>query len=156
MHTPEQARELWCPMARVAQIGVIETQAAYNRSIQKTHRIVGMVKATAEDFELGEQPKTEPVAILDVSVEPSRASMCMADKCAMWRAEPESQGRRISVMCKQFDAQVEPERPAGMNPEFVFSPYEPGDADGACWIEPDHVWMARRRGFCGLAPLHQN
>lgn len=33
MHTPEQAKNLWCPMARVAQVGNTDTAAAYNRAL---------------------------------------------------------------------------------------------------------------------------
>lgn len=84
-HTVEQAVQLWCPFARVAQVGAIETQASYNRSIQKTHRVVSVLKATPDAFELGKEPQTEPAVLLDVSVEPSRAANCLGDKCAAWR-----------------------------------------------------------------------
>lgn len=57
----------------------------------------------------------------------------------------------VYVECSQFDATAEPERPPGMNPEFVFSPYSEGDADGACWYEPEHLRDMRRVGYCGLA-----
>lgn len=157
MHTPEQARELWCPMSRVAQAGSVDIPVAYNRSLNKEHKAMRSVKADPDTFQLGAEPEETTVLVLTATPGVSMAANCIGNKCAMWRwAQPESAVGRVRVMCKQFDAQVEPERPAGMNPTLVFAPYEPGDDCGACWVEPEHVWLDRRRGFCGLAPLHQN
>lgn len=159
MHTPEQARELWCPMSRVAQAGNVDIPVAYNRSLTKHTQAATVTQPRpADDFDLGKDAaETKSIVILTATPATSMAANCLGDKCAMWRwAQPESAVGRVRVMCKQFDAQVEPERPAGMNPALVFAPYEPGDDCGACWVEPEHVWLARRRGFCGLAPLHQN
>lgn len=86
MHTTEQAGDLWCPMARVAQVGAVETQTAYNRTISKTHRTVKATWATADSFQLGEDaPEPKEITILDVATGLSGASYCLADKCAMWR-----------------------------------------------------------------------
>ena len=86
MHTPEQAKELWCPMARVAQVGAIETSTAYNRTISKTHRTVKAAWATADSFELGtDAPEPKEINILSAEPGVSGASYCLADKCAMWR-----------------------------------------------------------------------
>lgn len=159
MHTPEQASHLWCPMSRVAQAGNVDIPVAYNRSLTKQLKQVTLqVPVPPEQFEMGqEDSKVIAAHVLDATPGVSMAANCLGARCAMWRwAESEQQVHRVSVACKQFDAQVEPDRPAGMNPALVFSPYEPGDADGACWVEPEHVWLARRRGYCGLAPLYQN
>lgn len=73
-------------MARVAQVGAVETSTAYNRSLSKIHRPVKAVSATADSFELGqEKPETKNVIILEVEPCLSAASYCLADKCAMWR-----------------------------------------------------------------------
>lgn len=87
MHTTEQAAELWCPMARVAQVGAVETHAAYNRSLGKRHRTVKATWATADSFQLGEDAPKDPeaITILEVETGLSRASFCLAGKCAMWR-----------------------------------------------------------------------
>ena len=92
MNTPEKAAKLWCPMARVAQVGAVETHAAYNRTINKTHRVVRATWATADTFEPGGEP-AEPreITILEVDTAVSGASRCLVDQCAMWRwADPES------------------------------------------------------------------
>lgn len=85
MHTAEQAKELWCPMARVAQIGAVETSATYNRAIVKAHVPVKVAAAAPEDFELGEKPKLETMTMVQVTPIKSGASMCLANECAMWR-----------------------------------------------------------------------
>ena len=75
-------------MARVAQIGAIETNTAYNRTVSKHHRIVTAAWGTADSFQLGEEaPQPKQVAILEVEPGLSAASYCLADKCAMWRWE---------------------------------------------------------------------
>lgn len=117
MHTPEQAKDLWCPMVRASN-GNDQPANAGN----------------------SEAYRTPPFA------------RCIGDKCAMWRwADTPSDIYRVRVMCNQFDAEIEPARPAGMNPTLVFEPYVPGDDCCACWVEPETTWLARRRGFCGLA-----
>jgi hypothetical protein len=153
-HTTEQARDLWCPMARVAQAGNVDIPVAYNRSLTKEVKAAEVVAyASAEEFKLGgEATGSKTIMVMDATPGVSMAANCVGEKCAMWRwAEPEHAVHRVRVMCKQFDAQVEPERPAGMNPALVFTPHEPGDDGGACWVEPEHLWLARRRGYCGLA-----
>ena len=87
MNTVEEAKKLWCPMARVAQVGVVETGAAYNRALTKTHRTVKATWATPDTFELGQDEPSDPreITIMEMYATPSSASSCMADKCACWR-----------------------------------------------------------------------
>lgn len=87
MHTPEEASALWCPMARVAQGGHTDIQAAYNRTLTKQHIPTRMLKVRdPEDFELGQESAEESVAmVLETQQRISMASMCLGDKCAMWR-----------------------------------------------------------------------
>ena len=87
MNTVEEAKKLWCPMARVAQIGVVETGAAYNRALSKTHRTVKATWSTPDTFELGQDDPGTPheITILDMQAIPSGASSCLADWCACWR-----------------------------------------------------------------------
>lgn len=63
MHTPEQAKELWCPMARVAVAHKEEGETEYTMGDAVYNRVA--IKA---------KPTTIP-----------RSCNCMADKCAMWR-----------------------------------------------------------------------
>lgn len=80
-HTTEQARELWCPMVRVVQIGATETTSTYNRVLAKHHVPVNL----ADPDDGG---KAMQAAILKSEVQMSQASRCIADKCAMWRWVP--------------------------------------------------------------------
>jgi hypothetical protein len=88
MHTPEQAKELWCPMARVTQIGAVETNATYNRALVKTHIPVAL-KASEVD-ELIEDQKPFAATMLKVETQISGAAHCISDKCAMWRSVPKN------------------------------------------------------------------
>lgn len=152
MHTPEQAKELWCPHARVAQVGAVETQAAYNRSLSKLHVPVKVAQAGPEDFELGVEPRSKIATMLTLEAHPSTAANCLGDKCAAWRWEVKSQDvYRLSVACAKPFAEFEAERPAGLNPEYVFHPYDEAEGEPAKWIEPEHLAQARRTGFCGIA-----
>lgn len=142
-HTPEQARELWCPMVRVVQIGATETTSTYNRVLAKHHVPVNL----ADPDDGG---KAMQAAILKTEVQMSQASCCIADKCAMWRwLERRSQVHRVKAMCEDRFAETEPARPAGLNNTFVFVPCDE-DTD-AHWAEPEEVWFGRRLGYCGLA-----
>lgn len=88
MTTNEQAKMLWCPMARVAQAGDSDIKASYNRSLTKMHKPMRVAAVKDEtEFELGESPTSEPytVLVLEMSANPSSAAMCLADGCAMWR-----------------------------------------------------------------------
>lgn len=80
MHTPEQAAALWCPMARVAQIGAVETNATYNRALIKMH-----VPIALRPDEGGEGEAISAATMLKTETQISAASRCVANKCAMWR-----------------------------------------------------------------------
>ena len=84
MHTPEQAKELWCPMARVTQIGAVETNATYNRALVKSH--VPVALRADEDGE----GKAIAATMLKIETQISGAAHCVADRCAMWRWVPKS------------------------------------------------------------------
>jgi len=85
MHTPEEAKTLWCPMARVAQIGATETGATYNRALVKSHVPVKLADASPDAFELGQQPEPIAATMLKVELQISGAAKCIANECAMWR-----------------------------------------------------------------------
>lgn len=125
MHTPEQARELWCPMARVAQIGAVETNATYNRALTKTHVPVKLADASPNAFELGEEPKPVAATMLKVELQLSGAARCVATECAMWRWEHTT----ASVPTTTLGASGEPAR--------TFE-----------------TRTVRTHGYCGLAPIH--
>jgi len=91
MHTPEQAKELWCPMARVAQIGAVETGATYNRALIKAHVPVRLMDPDQE-LNLGEEAKTFISTVLKMDLQLSSASLCVAGRCAMWRPSYEGRG----------------------------------------------------------------
>lgn len=84
-HTTEQARDLWCPMARVAQAGNVDIPVAYNRSLSKQHKPMRSVNADSEKFQLGEDPEESTVLVLTATPGVSMAANCLGDKCAMWR-----------------------------------------------------------------------
>lgn len=74
MHTPEQARTLWCPMVRIARNEVIEHRTGYMEDSRDERVIVAGCNTDA----LG-------------SNRVPASCRCIADKCAMWRwATPES------------------------------------------------------------------
>lgn len=91
-HTSEQAKALWCPMARVAQIGAAETNATYNRALVKTHVPVRLADASPETFELGQQPEPVAATMLNIGLQISNAARCISDECAMWRWKTTSTG----------------------------------------------------------------
>ncbi len=82
MNTPEQAKEFWCPMARIAQIGAIETSASYNRALVKTHAPVSLLPAG------GGEDKPIVATVLKIETQVSLAARCLGDGCAMWRWNP--------------------------------------------------------------------
>lgn len=149
MHTPEQAKELWCPHARVAQVGAVETQASYNRSLSKLHVPVKVAQAGPEDFELGVEPRTKVATMLTLEAHPSTAANCLGDKCAAWRwaEKPDRRSREADnphLLTEQY-------RPTLIPASWVFVPYNVARGEPAKWMEPDGEVRARRNGFCGLA-----
>lgn len=75
MHTPEQAKDLWCPMARVARDESIEIErAAIGDMVHVTeqrHIVGGCNRDALGGFGAG-----------------INSCNCIADQCAMWRWEP--------------------------------------------------------------------
>jgi len=71
-------------MARVAQIGAVETSASYNRALAKVH-VPAKVNGPADA--IGE---CEPItlSVLKVDMQLSGAANCVGPKCAMWRWHP--------------------------------------------------------------------
>lgn len=77
---------------------------------------------------------------------------CIANKCAMWRWETKLEHvARYRAMCPDTFATVEPKRPNGLHPKWEFTPYSQDDDELACWVEPEEMRTARRKGYCGLA-----
>lgn len=81
-------------MARVAQVGNTDTQAAYNRSIVKEHQPMRSITARGpDDFELGQDGAEEKVVlVLEMKHATSVAAMCVSEKCAMWRWSGDNDG----------------------------------------------------------------
>ena len=75
-------------MARVAQAGHTDTNAAYNRTLTKHHAEVKLhVVPDPAKFELGNTPETEQRTelVMQTYVSTSIAAKCLASDCAMWR-----------------------------------------------------------------------
>lgn len=90
MHTPEQARTLWCPMSRVAQVGHTDTQASYNRTLTKDHVAVRVAAIqNPDEFDLGDTPQPDQRVEMLLRTHPAKsmAANCCANECAMWRWE---------------------------------------------------------------------
>lgn len=139
----EEAKLLWCPMSRVAQAGNVDISTAYNRALTK-EVVPSKVTLKSEDGEAEQHDVFLMKAVKSVSM----AANCIGKQCAMWRWHDKANKGYI-VMCKDSKAETEPERPAGLNPAFVFVPCDE-DVD-AHWIETEESWLRRRRGYCGLA-----
>lgn len=94
MHTPEQAQDLWCPMARVAQVGAVEAHTSYNRFLIKRHVSVGIVsKSDADELNIGNySQQIKPATMVEAETDLSDAAMCVADRCAAWRQHDAEHG----------------------------------------------------------------
>lgn len=68
MHTPEEAKDLWCPMSRIAVREKLESEGALTR---QNAAVVGGVNKSARYMQ-----NRIPGDCL-----------CIADRCAMWRWE---------------------------------------------------------------------
>lgn len=97
-HTPAEARELWCPMARIARHEVTEVETARTSgdppliAMRTDHHIVGGCNTDA----LG---RTRVPA----------SCRCIADQCAMWRWAPSTTShpeRRIQDLGNGFKKEV--------------------------------------------------
>lgn len=127
MHTPEQARELWCPMARVAQSGETDVQVAYNRTLTKKCMPMRSVKADADSFQLSEEPEESTVLVMTATPATSMAANCLGDRCAMWRWEHRTESAPTVTQ-----------------------------GAGGQMARTYETKTVRTHGYCGLAPLHQN
>jgi hypothetical protein len=67
-------------MARVAQVGAVETNATYNRALVKSHITIKL----ADPDKDGETINAD---MLKMDTQISGASRCIAEACAMWRWE---------------------------------------------------------------------
>lgn len=73
MHTPEQAKALWCPMARIAR----------DESIRIEAQAVGGMVCVQEERHVVGGCNTDALG----GVRVPRSCRCIADDCAMWRWE---------------------------------------------------------------------
>lgn len=97
MHTPDQARELWCPMVRIARHEVTEQRQLAGSNglelVSQQHHIVAGVNHDA----LGGSKR------LAADHQPLASCRCIAEKCGMWRwvtvRDPSAPERSNSVMC---------------------------------------------------------
>lgn len=78
MHTPDQARKLWCPMVRLAA-------AHANGDVEGNQSIMNRL-----------QTPTGPAT--------PDASMCIADQCAMWRWGEFKSVTKPEIKCHPADA----------------------------------------------------
>lgn len=82
MHTPEAAKELWCPMARIARDETVRVETAAIGGIVSVHEERHIVGGCNRDALHGGNRGYENGA---VTHHPLGSCRCIADKCAMWR-----------------------------------------------------------------------
>ena len=71
MHTPEQAKELWCPMVRIARREQVEPRSDW-------------LAESSSNIEIVAGCNTDAAAGLRIP----KSCRCVADQCAMWRWHP--------------------------------------------------------------------
>lgn len=132
MHTINEAKDLWCPMARVASAHKPEGETEYVIDPAVYNRVA---------------VRTKPTLI-------PRSCNCMADRCSMWRWNSPHVATH-TVKDGTPEATTAPEvPPAGAGPDWEFIPYDSETAQPAHWAESQQAAnAARRRGSCGLAPV---
>jgi hypothetical protein len=132
-------------MARVAQVGVMETSASYNRALIKTHEPVMLAD---------ENGKTIQRAMLNIGTDLSGAARCVSSECAMWRWNSREHQRVQYARCASCEVAIK-EEDAGAKPPnsngWSFEPYDGDEKIPARWIEPPQQAETRRTGYCGLA-----
>lgn len=129
MHTPEQAKSLWCPMVRHN-----DSSGVFNRAIYD----VNPVNANL-------QFKRVEVQTMD-----KYGCHCISNQCAMWRTGEFPKARS----CQAKNAMALEEEDAGYpRPDYpaVFWAHDEADGGTACWTETHDSIEARRPGYCGLA-----
>ena len=147
-------------MARVVQVGTVETCAPYNRTLVKQHV---QVKLAAEG-----QSEAETLSVLHVVPQLSAGALCIGGKCAMWRwAEKAPMMVKVKTWAAPeglTDEELvagEPTRPGTVPLSAVWLPVEnidTEDSSGGYWIESDEDAQKRieaitnsRQGYCGIA-----
>lgn len=75
---------------------------------------------------------------------------CAGAGCMAWKFERPLEVRVVTA--DEFACVTEPERPVHVPLTYIWCPYEPGDVDVACWVEPEFAAHARRTGYCGMVP----
>lgn len=82
LKTPTQARDLWCPMVRIARDEAITIETAKVGDIvaitEERHIVAGCNRDALGGGNRGEHGEHRPLA----------SCRCIADKCAMWRWAP--------------------------------------------------------------------
>lgn len=73
MHTPEQARALWCPMVRIARREVITIESPAIGGMQSVH----------EEHHIAAGCNTDALGGCRIPA----SCRCIAEQCAMWRWE---------------------------------------------------------------------
>lgn len=86
MHTADQARELWCPMVRIARHEFYERDESGHGHITSHQVIVGGCNTDALGVGNGEPRR------MSRDHKPLASCRCIADKCAMWRWDTRSTG----------------------------------------------------------------
>jgi hypothetical protein len=121
MHTPEQAKTLWCPMTRlIVHDGTDGLLAVFNRAAKEPDK---------------------------VTLPPQTA--CLSNQCAMWRQGPWPGARKMKAENLLAESEDEAgERPG--YPAIFWSCSENGDG-AASWVETHASIEARRPGYCGIA-----
>lgn len=142
MNTADQARELWCPMVRIARREVVEPEP----DVKETVVVVGGCN-------------TDALGRMRVPA----SCRCIASQCAMWRwGEAAPELRDAKTWWPEDDyVEVEPApRPAAIPETAVWIPLsgEGDNVEGGFWQELDGTVeadneraTASRRGYCGLA-----
>lgn len=157
MHTADQARELWCPMVRIARHEFYERDESGHGHITSHQVIVGGCNTDALGVGNGEPRR------MSRDHKPLASCRCIADKCAMWRwGEAEPELREAKTWWPEEDAvEVEPvPRPPTVPQDAVWIPLsvDGENIEGSYWQEPDGTLeadneraAASRRGYCGLS-----
>lgn len=123
MHTVEQAKELWCPMVRIARREVVATHC----------------QDTADNLAIVGGCNTDALGKTRVPA----SCRCIGEQCAMWRWSEDRPMRKI-VPASSLTTVPHPKN-------FVYHDADENEGEPARYIETEESADARRRGYCGLA-----
>lgn len=164
MHTPQQARDLWCPMVRIAR--------SENLPRPDGHQDKQVIVAGCNRDALGGGNVHSSIS---AGHKPLASCRCISSQCAMWRwsedlplpktincvnqcslTEQEEHEARASATSRLkasavpnfYDARLNP-IPAG----WIFIAHDIQEGILAHWMEPREAREARCTGYCGLAPV---